>query len=509
LSKLPPYCDILCQFDNLFHKILSIIPKKINSEQKHSSKDFTRNRKLPFAALIVFILSLTSSGKNSGVDTKSGISFKNARRSGVWPGAEAVHRSSISKARKKVPWQVFENLLYDATELAYQTFASSPKYLWHEMSVFAFDGSTYNLPATEEIRKEFAPVSGLEYAGRGHYPQCLVSTVYDVFRRFPVARTVESIKNSNERDEAKKLVSHIPPGNLLCFDRGYPSYEFILWLNNHYDGCHLFRCPASNTFPAVEHFVKSGKEEDILWITPSKSYSRQIPVEDRKNLQPIKLRAIRLVSPEGIVSVLLTNLFDMKKFTCDEIISLYFRRWEIENYYCDEKIYLEIEKFHSKSPGGIRQELFAILVMSVITRILMAISMDMDGTAIKDEPQFKNSIMTLASDMAVFVSDDPARSLELYQEIIAEIRRVKYYRSKKPRPTQLRVSKRAVSKWAAGKLKNSRWLKSTTLGLRPGHAFKGVVWELGRANCLLVQTTARKAVTKFPGTWSENTPPFM
>ena len=176
-------------------------------------------------------------------------------------------------------------------------------------------------------------------------------------------------------------------------------------------------------------------------------------MEDRKNLQPIKLRAIRLVSPEGIVSVLLTNLFDMKKFTCDEIISLYFRRWEIENYYRDEKIYLEIEKFHSKSPDGIRQELFAVLVMSVITRVLMAISMDMDGTAIKAEPQFKNSIMTLASDMAVFVSDDPAKSLELYQEIIAEIRRVKYYRSKKPRPTQLRVSKRAVSKWAAGKLK--------------------------------------------------------
>ena len=34
-------------------------------------------------------------------------------------------------------------------------------------------------------------------------------------------------------------------------------------------------------------------------------------------------------------------------------------------------------------------------------------------------------------------------------------------------------------------------------GLRPEHAFKGVVWELGRANCLLVQTTVRKAVTNF------------
>jgi hypothetical protein len=28
-------------------------------------------------------------------------------------------------------------------------------------------------------------------------------------------------------EEAKKLIAHIPAENLLCFDRGYPSYEFI------------------------------------------------------------------------------------------------------------------------------------------------------------------------------------------------------------------------------------------------------------------------------------------
>jgi hypothetical protein len=33
------------------------------------------------------------------------------------------------------------------------------------MSVFAFDGSQYDLPATEEIRKEFDHDSGLENNG--------------------------------------------------------------------------------------------------------------------------------------------------------------------------------------------------------------------------------------------------------------------------------------------------------------------------------------------------------
>jgi hypothetical protein len=50
---------------------------------------------------------------------------------------------------------------------------------------------------------------------------------------------------------------------------------------------------------------------------------------------------------------------------------LYFRRWEVESYYRDEKVVLEIEEFHGKSPNSIRQELYAVTIMSVIVRTLM------------------------------------------------------------------------------------------------------------------------------------------
>lgn len=69
--------------------------------------------------------------------------------------------------------------------------------------------------------------------------------------------------------------------------------------------------------------------------------------KQRRELKPIKLRIIKLVSPDGTVSVLLTDLFSKRKYGCDEIIDLYFRRWEVENYYRDEKITLQIEKFRA------------------------------------------------------------------------------------------------------------------------------------------------------------------
>ena len=146
--------------------------------EKKSAKDFTRDRNLPFQVLITFILSLVASGKSAGVDTKAGMFFKNARKNGLLPDAAAVHRSSISKARKKLPWQVFEVLANDAASLAYEVLPQDPKYLWHGMSVYAFDGSKYDLPATKEIRKEFDSKSGLNHSGKGHYPQCLVTTAY-------------------------------------------------------------------------------------------------------------------------------------------------------------------------------------------------------------------------------------------------------------------------------------------------------------------------------------------
>lgn len=82
---------------------------------------------------------------------------------------------------------IFQNILKHTVQLAYELLPQKPEYLWHGMSVYAVDGSAYTLPATEENRKEFDPNSGLNHRGKGHYPQCLVSTAYDVFRRLPIA----------------------------------------------------------------------------------------------------------------------------------------------------------------------------------------------------------------------------------------------------------------------------------------------------------------------------------
>lgn len=333
--------------------------------------------------------------------------------------------------------------------LAYSMFPRNADHVWHGMSVIAFDGSKYDLPATRELRDEFDPQSGFQYEGRGHYPQCLVTTAYDVFRRLPVARSVVGIHGS-EREEAQALLPFVPPRCVLLFDRGYPSFDLIAYLREHHKGYFLFRCPAESTFPAVETFVRSDRQEDYITLTPSNNYLQGLSAKKRKKARGIQLRVIRLVSSGGKVSVLLTNMLNKSRFATGEIIELYFRRWAVEDHYRTEKVVLEIEKFHGKTPNSIRQELFAVVIMSVIARTLMMITARVHGPS-KAEFQFKNAVMTLASEAAMLVPHDPAAAVEIFSEILNAISRVRYYRSKTARPSQPRLTKRPPNKWCFGR----------------------------------------------------------
>jgi hypothetical protein len=447
--KWHKFClEITCQELAFFNKLLNLIPRGIPRCHSTNPTDFTRDRKLSFPKLVTFILSITASGKSQGIQGKARDLFKSAGRSNLWLEADSVHRSAFTRARKKVHWEFFQGLLRKVVDVAYDLWPENTKYLWSGMSVFAVDGSMYSLPATPELREEFDPESGIQNPGKGHYPQCLVSTLYDVFRRLPVARTVTTIHGS-ERQEAKKLLPFIPSNSVLLLDRGYPGYEFIKELVDNFTGFFVCRCPSESTFPAVESFVKSGKQESIIWIDPSNKYRRTIGL---KKGAAIKLRVIKLRHSDGTISVLLTNLFDRNKFTKDQITDLYFRRWEIESYYRDEKVILEVTKFHSKTANGIRQELLAMMIMSVISRTLMALSSSRFETK-SEEYQFKNAMMTLASDAAVLTPENPEKAIEIFTYIIRQIVHVKYYRPKKPRKPQPRVTKKAINKWCVGRRK--------------------------------------------------------
>ncbi|MFC1839728.1 transposase [Thermodesulfobacteriota bacterium] len=226
--------------------------------------------------------------------------------------------------------------------------------------------------------------------------------------------------------------------------------SFIKELINTYSGYFVFRCPGSSIFSAVISFLASGQDDAIIWVDPTHSCRVRSGVKKWRQAKPIKLRVIKLVSPDGTISVLLTNLFDAQSFSREDITDLYFRRWEVEIHYRNEKTILDIEKFHGKSPNSIRQELFAIMIISVISRILMYLSESQHHSG-KGSPQFKNAVITIAYDAAALTPDDPAKAIKIFKELLHEIARVKYYVSQKKRPSQPRITKRKINRWSVAR----------------------------------------------------------
>ncbi len=116
-------------------------------------------------------------------------------------------------------------------------------------------------------------------------------------------------------------------------------------------------------------------------------------------------------------------------------------------YYRDEKVTLEIERFHSKTPNGVRQEVFAAMIMSVISRTLMMLAAR-QWLPDDRECQFKHAMATLASEAALLTPDDPEQAMLIFRDVLKEIARGKYYRPTTARPSQPRINKHPVNKWS-------------------------------------------------------------
>lgn len=443
---------ISCQISAIASKLLKVIPRSLDSFERESPTDFSRVRKLPLGKLIVFILHLTASGKPGGVDIQAGLFFGAARREGLWPGAGAPSRSAVSRRRGKVDWSVFRGIFRKAVLLAYELWPNDRQYTWKGMNVLAIDGSKYRLPASRAVRVRFDPTSGPDNPRKGHYPQCLVSTLFDVLRRMPVARSVTGCHGS-ERNEALALLEEAPNNSLIIFDRGYPSYAMLRDLTGH-DGLHfLMRCPAKQTFAPVIRFLRGGQPEAAIRIGPSKKEFQRTPREQRETLAYLTLRVIRMVSPDGVVSALLTDMNDTDAIDARELIELYRQRWAVETQYRDEKREMEIERFHGRTPNSIMQELYAIAIVTVIARLLSALVDDTANGA--GTCQVKNACVTLAHGAALLTVRDPRTAARLLEDLLDLIARVRYYAPRRIRPNQPRINKSPPNKWIEGRAKRA------------------------------------------------------
>lgn len=374
---------------------------------RSKATDFTRGGPLTPELLVTLLLFMAADAGRRGYGLLLDAFWEEASRSGIALSCrEPVSAAAFCKARRKLKPQLLAALLAMVGTAVGQRHTA--KLLRHGRRVFAVDGMRHNLQRAAELAEYFGVPHG------GHCPQMLVSVLYDVIGRFPIAATIAP-GTSCERQELLKLLPHLQRGDVLVLDRGYPSFEVLQALREA--GIEfVIRVPKSGSFEAIQVFRDSGGNDYRVLVRPS-------PAVARAGVESIELRCVSLDVGGDDPWILLTSL-RRSEVTLSQMKQIYHLRWEIEEFYKLVKSDgFSLRQLHAKSVAGVEQELCAQLLLAAISRLL-TINAAIEHDAPHHDLSAKAGVVTLAGSIVrLLLCDDPDRRLEHHASLLRRLAR--------------------------------------------------------------------------------------
>jgi hypothetical protein len=278
-----------------------IFSTKIILEFRTEKKYFTRNRKQPFAGMLLFMINMLT--KSLTIEIDSFVTFLNSKMDSN--PIKDFTKSAFVQKRMKINPKVFNYLSNVITENYYVKSNINVK-LFYGFRILAVDGSKITLPFINALKIIYGETKNQSNTS---VVQAITSVLYDVLNRIAIDSVLENV-NVSERVLALRHKSHWKKNDLIIYDRGYPSYDFIF---EHVtsDINYLMRTKKDHS-KVVKSFVCSGKRTQNVEIFPREKLS--LEGKNYSKNTPIKVRLIRVELPNNEVEVLITSLLDSQKY---------------------------------------------------------------------------------------------------------------------------------------------------------------------------------------------------
>jgi hypothetical protein len=327
-------------------KIFSKIFQKIHSIGKGS---FSRERKLTFPIMFSMILKLVK--KSLAIECE----LMQPSSSDIPPSKQA-----FSKARYKIRHTGFQELLGLTIETAYE----EPDFgTWKGYRLIAADGSSIRLPESKEVVAAFGKFK--PNGTQGNMPPLGRISLFVDLCTSMICSARLTPWNIGEQTSAEIQLPEIVHSMrdlkqeklLFIYDRGYTSLKFIKQ-HNSLEVDFIFRLQGRCYLKLWER-VKSG-EKDFDFLLQNKQDGSESMV-----------RVVAISLANGKTEVLLTSLFNRKKFTLKDISNAYILRWHIEECYKRLKVCAELENFSGVNLEAVLQEFWAHLLMCNILSLNM------------------------------------------------------------------------------------------------------------------------------------------
>lgn len=226
---------------------------------------------------------------------------------------------------------------------------------WRGLLVCAIDGTTLTVPDSPAMGSRFSKQAG--HHGGTNYPQVRLLTLVACGTR-TLLNAVFGPTTTGETTYAPRLLRSLRPGMILLGDRNFGAQGL------------LSDIAATGADLLVR--LKTGRIVPVLARYPDGSY-----------LSSLGDLRVRIVECEIAISTsagrrtgvyrLATTLLDHHRYPAAELIRLYHERWEIETAYLELKSsILGGRVLRSRTPDGIDQEIYALLVTYQLLRTAMA-----------------------------------------------------------------------------------------------------------------------------------------
>ena len=342
---------------NFWSEVKNIFKKISNKFDAQWQK---RKRILSTQLLVAFIIKLVQSKNKQGYGSSLNQFWEICLEKGiVLPQTNSIAASSFCEARQKLPEDIFKELNQELIN-HWQNNHELPT--WKDHRIFAVDGSRVNVPR-ELINNGYKLYN--KERGR-YYPQGLMSCLYNLQEK--VVYDFSFVTHMNERLCALEHMKQLTEKDIIVFDRGYFSYLLLYKiLEQGIQGIFRLQVQDGGTNSKVLDFWKSHQDDTIIEYIPSVTVIHDL--KKRGFDLAIKPLTVRLIKHriDNETYVYATTLIS-ESYSKECFAEIYHGRWGIEELYKISKLFIEVEDFHAKTARGVKQELYAHLLLINIAR---------------------------------------------------------------------------------------------------------------------------------------------
>ena len=331
---------------NTFDNIVKPIDKYVIGKNK-----FTRDSKFSFKDYVTFLC--FNKGTSNQADLEDFI------EDNFTANIQEITRQAFSKQRtfinpiifKEISKQYLFEINYTKNYDFFKTFKG--------FRLFGGDGSDFEIPDFEEIRKEFQIKDTEKYRKPA---QAKFSSIMDLLNGFILDGIIGNYKQAElplMHQNLKNIQDLIiPEKSIFIFDRGYNAmelYAHIMSLNSYF----IVRLKDRNYIDDRYKITKNDSKIQ-LEITKDrlKKFHNKTLKEKYSKIKHLKLRILIIKLENGTTELLLTNILD-KNFNLEDFKKLYNLRWGIETNYNTMKNRLNIENYTGKRKITIEQDIYS------------------------------------------------------------------------------------------------------------------------------------------------------